>query len=335
MTGVLLIPMTNEILSAQTLLLNTGISILDCARIIRNILDSAPTKSTLTKLQFCNKVIETGLRQVNLIDVAFSTAFECYLKTKKHLRKDSFSDIKYLGNKLIKNIPQLSERNVSEITRGDCEEWLQATFSTPSQFNKARSMLHTFFEFALRREWCEKNPIRLIEKKKVIEKEIQPLSLKDCNNLLRNAQKYSAPVGILVLAGIRPKEIHNLKWNDIDLDENTITIRSQCSKTGGVRHVEICPKLKRILINAPKISNNICPPNWTRKWKCIRDNSGFKNCWVQDVLRHTYASFHTKYYKSLSRLQLNMGHRDQSLLRSRYVNMYGISHIDAKDFFTG
>ena len=55
--------------------------------------------------------------------------------------------------------------------------------------------------------------------------------------------------------------------------------------------------------------------------------------WVQDVLRHTYASFHAKNYADLPRLQLNMGHRDQSLLRSRYINMHGISRAEAKSFF--
>ena len=59
----------------------------------------------------------------------------------------------------------------------------------------------------------------------------------------------------------------------------------------------------------------------------------FERRWVQDVLRHTYASFHAKRYANLPRLQLNMGHRDLSLLRSRYINMHGISRTEAKSFF--
>ncbi len=61
--------------------------------------------------------------------------------------------------------------------------------------------------------------------------------------------------------------------------------------------------------------------------------SGFKGLWVQDVLRHTYASYFAKRYSDFPRLQLNMGHRDISLLRSRYVNMQNISKSDAADFF--
>lgn len=41
-----------------------------------------------------------------------------------------------------------------------------------------------------------------------------------------------------------------------------------------------------------------------------------------------------KRFKDLPRLQLNMGHHDISLLRSRYVNMRGISHADTRKFST-
>ena len=139
---------------------------------------------------------------------------------------------------------------------------------------------------------------------------------------------------LLVYTGIRPREVRRLTWRDIDTEEKTITVRSQCSKTGGVRQVEIPPVLNRLLITHKfENTSHICPIDWQRRWRKIRDNSGFRGCWVQDVLRHTYASFHAKNYANLPRLQLNMGHRDQSLLRSRYVNMRGISRAEAKSFF--
>ena len=200
-------------------------------------------------------------------------------------------------------------------------------------------MLHALFEFAIRREWCDKNPIKRIERRKVIEKEIQPLKLVQIRRLIKTAQRESPECGVvaslLVYTGIRPREVRRLTWRDIDTEEKTITVRSQCSKTGGVRQVEIPPVLGRIL-GVPRAKSdevNVCPSNWQRRWRKIRDNSGFRGCWVQDVLRHTYASFHTKHYADLPRLQVNMGHRDTVLLRSRYVNMCGISCDEADYFF--
>ena len=324
---------------ATTLLSERGVTLLDAARLIRNALDSFSEESGLTPVQFCAKVISTGLRHIRNDEMSIKNGFMLYLETKKNLRPESLRDIRYLGSRLIKSNPEFGETYFSELKPALCEQYLYSAFKTPSQFNKARTMLYGLFEFALKREWCDKNPIKLIEKQKVIEKEIIPLSNTQTESLLKNAENAKKrdclpAVGLLLFAGIRPREVRRLKWKDIDLEEGFITVRSQCSKTGGVRHVEIMPALKRILAKYKSDGKSaICPPDWNRKWKNIREESGFKGTWVQDVLRHTYASYFAKRYRDLPRLQLNMGHRDLSLLRSRYVNMVGIKKSDAKAFF--
>ena len=171
------------------------------------------------------------------------------------------------------------------------------------------------------------------------EREIIPPSYTQAESLLKSAKapknsECLPAIGLLLFAGIRPRAVKRIKWDDIDLDEDYITVRAQCSKTGGVRHVEILPALKRILnISKKEGRTSLCPPNWTRKWKNIREEAGFKRIWVQDMLRHTNASYFAKRFHDLPRLQLNMGHRDLSLLCSRYVNMRGISNLEATSFF--
>ena len=379
--------------SAREVLGGAGISVLDSARYIRNILDAKPAGGKLTDAQFILKVIEIGVRHMRAKEMTLSDGFALYLKSKQHLRPDSVRDIRCIGNRLLRTNPELGKRNFSELSVSECEEWLNAAFHTnpqfkrsaneispqakdpkgetahkvsasqfkrsaneispqakdpkgetahkvsASQFNKARAMLHGLFEFALRREWCDKNPIKRIERKKVVEKEILPLKLSETKQLIKTAQnespEYAIVAALLVYTGIRPREVRRLTWRDIDTEEKTITVRSQCSKTGGVRQVEIPPVLNRLLIAHSRElkEGKICPSDWQRRWRKIRDNSGFRGRWVQDVLRHTYASFHAKRYADLPRLQLNMGHRDLSLLRSRYINMHGISRADAKYFF--
>ena len=325
--------------SAQEVLGSATVSVVDSARFVRNILDAKPSDSKLTDAQFVLKVIDVGLRHIRTNEMSLADGFALYLKSKQHLRPDSIRDIRCIGNRLLRTKPELAKRNFSELSVSECEEWLNAAFHTNPQFNKARTMLHGLFEFALRREWCDKNPIKRIERKKVVEKEIQPLKLTETKRLIKNAQRespeYAVVAALLVYTGIRPREVRRLTWRDIDTEEKTITVRSQCSKTGGVRQVEIPPVLNRVLIAHSRElkEEKICPTDWQRRWRKIRDNSGFRGRWVQDVLRHTYASFHAKNYADLPRLQLNMGHRDQSLLRSRYINMHGISRIEAKSFF--
>lgn len=400
--------MNTEYISAKKILSKTGISVLDAARIAKNILDAKPNNFNLSNLQFCAKVVAVGLQHIRTKEMTFADGFALYLKSKQHLRPDSIRDIRWIGKRLLRAKPELGRRNFSELTVSECEEWINVALSSnyqqkrsakdpkgeykpraridafakrterhaaacqtaykvsasqfkhsaneislqakdpkdetareasASQFNKARTMLHGLFEFALRREWCDKNPIKLIERRKVVEKEILPLKLAQTRKLIKTAQSESSIYGVvaalLVYSGIRPREVRRLTWRDIDTDEKTITVRSQCSKTGGVRQVEIPPILNRLLLaNLPGLKDGkICPADWQRRWRKIRDNSGFCGRWVQDVLRHTYASFHAKRYANLPRLQLNMGHSDLSLLRSRYINMHGISRTQAKSFF--
>lgn len=326
--------MKDEIVSALTLLQKTGITLVDAARLIMNIMDAKPQNSKLGNIQFCAKVIETGKAYMRVEEKTFTEAFKLYIGTKQHLRPDSLKDIRYFGNRLAVSDANFSSRNMSEFSRNDCEFWLSATFDSPNQFNKARAFLHALFEFAVHREWCDRNPVKLIERRRVVEAEIRPLKLSQAKLLLENSRETDcrAAVAILVLAGVRPREVRRLEWNDIDLSENIITIRSQCSKTGGVRQVEICPALRKILSKCANCGR-VCPPNWDIKWKRIRNASGFGGAWVQDILRHTYASYHAKHYRDLSRLQLNMGHCNMSLLNSRYVNMRDITRENARTFF--
>ena len=250
--------------SAREVLGGAGISVLDSARYIRNILDAKPAGGKLTDAQFILKVIEVGLRHIRTNEMSLADGFALYLKSKQHLRPDSIRDIRCIGNRLLRTKPELGKRNFSELSVAECEEWLNAAFHTNPQFNKARTMLHGLFEFALRREWCDKNPIKRIERKKVIEREILPLKLAETRRLIKTAQLESPSCGVvaalLVYTGIRPREVRRLTWRDIDTEERTITVRSQCSKTGGVRQVEIPPVLNRFLItHKSENTSHICP----------------------------------------------------------------------------
>ncbi|MBQ2025978.1 MAG: hypothetical protein II215_05880, partial [Paludibacteraceae bacterium] len=72
------------------------------------------------------------------------------------------------------------------------------------------------------------------------------------------------------------------------------------------------------------------PVNWQRRWRQLRRLAGFSR-WVPDVCRHTFATYHAAYYRNMSELQLEVGHRDSFLLRSCY--MVPTVHKQAAVFF--
>ena len=80
----------------------------------------------------------------------------------------------------------------------------------------------------------------------------------------------------------------------------------------------------------------VCPPNWEKKWMEVRRRSGIlkKSGWVQDVLRHTYASYHLAHFCNQNLLQKEMGHSSPSLLLARYLNMDGITSATGAMFWT-
>ena len=119
-----------------------------------------------------------------------------------------------------------------------------------------------------------------------------------------------------------------LTWEQVDLRERAIYILPRHSKTGGARRVTIHKPLMRILrAHRREDGEMICPANWLHHWRELRRAAGWDTParrWPQDALRHTFASYHLSYFRSFAELQLEIGHRDATLLRTRYVDQRGV-----------
>ena len=142
----------------------------------------------------------------------------------------------------------------------------------------------------------------------------------------------AAAVGMMLYAGIRPHEVARLTWAQVDLRERAIYILPRHSKTGGARRVTIHRPLMRILSRHQKPdTETICPANWLSHWHKLRHASGWgrDRKWPQDALRHTFASYHLSHFRSFAELQLEIGHRDATLLRTRYVDQRGVRNARA------
>ena len=137
----------------------------------------------------------------------------------------------------------------------------------------------------------------------------------------------AAAVGMMLYAGIRPHEVARLTWEQVDLRERAIYILPRHSKTGGARRVTIHRPLLRILRAHKRADGErICPANWLQHWREVRRASGWGGGrkWPQDALRHTFASYHLSHFRSYAELQVEIGHRDATLLRTRYVDQRGV-----------
>lgn len=119
---------------------------------------------------------------------------------------------------------------------------------------------------------------------------IQILSPGQCARVLRvcHGRDELRVVALLLFAGIRPDaesgEISRLDWEAVG--EREIYVSPEVSKVGD-RHVEIQPRLRRLLRGHPA-EGPVIPAGWRRAWQRIRREAGISE--MQDVLRHTFAS---------------------------------------------
>ena len=262
--------------------------------------------------------------------VTFEKAVAAALEARKDRRARTLCDFRYVTRRFMKRCPGLARRRVRSITAAECAAYIEAAFETPRQRQKARLMLSGVFSTAIKRGWCSENPVTRVEAPRVVEKTVPILTPEEAEQLVAAAREYKGgiclpAVGLMLYAGIRPHEVARLRWGDVDLPGKRVLIAPQHSKTGGARPVTLLRPALRLLSRPPHrrpAPQRICPPQWLRHWREVRQRAGWNRLtrpWQQDVCRHSFASYHAAKYRNLHELQLQMGHRNTELLRTRYL----------------
>lgn len=322
---------------ALAVLRSTGADILEAALVAKTALEAVHGQPRKAK-----ECIRLGAEELRKREhtVSFSKAVEAALEVRKGRRARTQTDFRYVCKRLLVRNPELGNRRVRSMTARECERYLATAFETPQQFRKGRAVMSGVFSTAIRHEWCDVNPIAKVAVPQVQEHEVGILKPAEIETLLEMTKNYEGgsclpAVGLMLYAGIRPHEVTRLSYNDVDWKNGSITIRARHSKTGGARRIEMAPPLLRLLStfrDRPK-NERICPKKWTYHWAALHTLAGWtkEKPWQPDILRHTFASYHLQHHRDYSALQWAMGHRDASLLRTRYVDLQDVA--DAAQFW--
>ncbi len=329
---------TKEEYAAIIILRQAKVNVLEAALLVKNVLDE--TQGSISRAKKCLDIGKRELRQQEKT-VCFRRDMEAAAELRKRRRPRTLIDFRYFCRRLIKFNPELANRRVRSIRPTDCATWLKKAFESPHQRRKARAILSGVFTTAIQRGWCDTNPVRTVEIPEVREQKIPILTPAELTSLISTAQKYRggnclAAVGIMLYAGVRPHEVARLTWEQVDLDNQAIYILPHHSKTGGARKVSIHKPLISLLNDKMQhTKQHICPANWLNHWRKLRQEAGWRGSkkWRPDTLRHTFASYHLSYFRSFSVLQCEIGHRDSTLLRTRYMDQRGV--VDAERFWSG
>ncbi len=308
--------MTREELAALELLRSTGAPLLEAAQVACAAMRAAGGK--MARAMQCIALSKEEIRRqkhtVPLAEAVWSS-----IEARGNLRPTSRRDLRNYARRILR-VEGAGELPLRAMKAADCRRILASAFGgSKSSYVKGRAILSSVFSHGIRQEWCDSNPVRHIAVPKVTEKAICPLTPHEVERLHAAAERpehraMRFSLRLMLYGGIRPTEVSRLRAEDIRWEQGEVIIRPATSKTGGGRAVPL-----RGMRGLCKADRHI-PRNWQRRWQALRRAAGFRRgAWVPDVCRHTFASYHAAYFRNLAQLQLEMGHRDLSLLRTRYI----------------
>lgn len=314
----------NTVELAKRLLAETPLTELDVSRLLLEavdyISDLTANRNRTEMMAMLRRLILKGSESLHADEssVTLREAVTASVCARTHLRPTSRRDLRFFARRLLED-ERYAQMQLNRITSQHCRQLLDRTFGQkPSLYIKARVILHSVFTYGEQREWCAANPVKCITVPRLSERPIAPLTLPEIARLKRVVTRpafrnMKLSLILLLYCGIRPAEVARLTTEDICWKDKQVIIHPNTSKTGGGRIVPIRYPLHNL---SPQ--ERIIPSDWNRRWRDLRRAAGFRH-WRADRCRHTFASYHAAYFRDLSALQVEMGHRDATLLRTRYI----------------
>lgn len=307
----------------KELMKGQSLQALDAARLVMECVEGLGNRATGMAreelLCLVRRVIAMGITAIQAEERT-----ECFervawesVAARANRRPATTRDLRHYVRRMLR-VEGVGQMPLRGMTSAQCRDILQKAFGqSVHSYRKGRVILHSIFAYGMRREWCDSNPVDRIDNPEVAERSIAPLNQEEVMKLnstaaTRRFKDMRFSLSLLLYSGVRPAEVERISPEDVCWEERQVIIRARNSKTGGGRVVPL-----RV---PPGMRQQDCyvPPNWQKRWLELRRAAGFTR-WVPDVCRHTFATYHAAHFRNLPELQLEMGHRDVSLLRSRYM----------------
>ena len=233
----------------------------------------------------------------------------------KNISEISQSDIKaYQLQRKLEVIS--SEKNIGKREQDINFRWINIEITT----------LHHFFNFCIEKGYLGNNPAAGIKKLNELSR-LKTLSDSDIEKLIAGAtNKLTRDLIIfLIYTGCRKGEALNLKWDDVDLQNDVIAIKG--TKTKYDRYIPISKPLKELLSRIEKVQdvlyvfnrNGAKLTDFKRSFHTACKNAGLKDMHIHD-LRHVFASKMVMNGTSLFITGELLGHRTTQMTK-RYSHL--------------
>jgi integrase len=215
---------------------------------------------------------------------------------------------------------------LSDLSLEDFEPTLKAM--PPTSRKHESVLLKGVFNYAVRKEYLEKNPLGKLDPIELDRKpETEVVRADDVEKLLQAALEHDRDLlPTLVLgfyAGIRPEgELSKILWSDVSLERKEVTVPYNVSKTHTRRIIPLSDNAIAWL-RLCKPARLIMPCSVQKVYKRRHE------LWVRvsnekyprDGMRHSFCSYHValmEKQEEIFRLQLHLGHTNGNMLWQHY-----------------
>lgn len=242
-----------------------------------------------------------------------------------------------LENYLEKFASGRSEMFIDRVTVADVEQWFDKRGEALSTRRSNLGRLSAMFDVCWRRDYIKENICLKITPPKLDEKPPAILTPAQAASLLKLCRKQWPKMlpwlAFGMFAGIRPEEIEKLTWDDVDMKQRHVEVTAAASKTRDRRIVplndtalawlKVCKIGKPADMVAPETSS------LRRYRRALKDAAGVE--WVQDILRHTAASYLLQLHQDAGKVSHWNGHSVRTL-ETKYKNI--VTPDDCKKFWS-
>lgn len=175
----------------------------------------------------------------------------------------------------------------------------------PKTIGNILKLIRLIINHGVKRELCSPRHDLVIEVPKVDNKVTEFLSPEQLSLYLKALDEDKDKVGVIFLkvalyTGMRPKAIKNLKWSDLDYENNKITLRGETAKNSMTDYIPLPEKLKEILADVPRTKysvyvfeqrNGLPRTTFSKTAKRIRNKAGLPESYRPVyMLRHNFAT---------------------------------------------
>jgi len=224
-----------------------------------------------------------------------------------------------LSNRLDTFAADFGDEKIAAIQPSQIDDWLRALRVAPQTRNNFRTVLRTFFEYAVARGYAPTNAVAKTAKAKVVRGAPGIFTPQQMATLLEKAPRDFVPfIAIGGFAGLRTAEIERLDWSEIDLGQRLIHVKAEKSKTAQRRLVTISDNLAAWLAPFTQKSGPVIDPERSIvARRQTREAMGFKE-WPANALRHSFASYHLAHLKNAAATAAELGHTSPAMLYKHY-----------------